>query len=159
MKSLKLMASLFCFGALLSSGAVYAADTPKNSEAALSPEAAVIRLTSFNLNPNLRTLMVPIQSCARFGVGIRQLSLRFTGAPALVDQLAVRYGNGQIQNLVVRRQFNSGSETRWIDLGMPGMMDSRCVNSLIIRGRSVRDFMHPFGNTRVDVFGITGHMM
>ena len=135
MKIYKLLAGLFWFSALLLPGAGNAADASESLEATLSPETAVIRLTSFNLNPNLRTLMVPIQSCARFGVGIRQLSLRFTGAPALVDQLAVRYGNGQIQNLVVRRQFNSGSETRWIDLGMPGMMDSRCVNSLIIRGQ------------------------
>jgi len=159
MKSLKLMASLFCFGALLSSGAVYAADTSKGPEASLSPETAVIRLTSFNLNPVQRNLMIPIQSCARFGVGLTHLKLHFTGATAIVDQLAVRYGNGEVQNLVVRRQFNSGSETRWIDLGMPGFMDSRCVNALFIRGRSMRDFFHPFGNTRVDVSGMTGPMM
>ena len=158
MKLVKLLLSLLSIGMLVLPNVGYASDTDEGT-VTLSPESAIIGLTSFNMNPNLRSLTIPIQSCARFGVGLTHLKLRFTGATALVDQLAVRYGNGQIQYLNVRRQFNSGSETRWIDLGMQGFMDSRCVNALFIRGRTIRDIFHPFGNSRVDVYGMTGPMM
>jgi hypothetical protein len=63
-------------------------------------------------------------------IPVRSIKLHVNRFQAQVDRLRVIYQNGQDQFLDVRKTFQPGSQSRWIDLNG----DARCVDKIIIIG-------------------------
>ena len=75
---------------------------------------------------------------------VSRIKLKVRGAPAEIESVVVRFGNGSVQRLPVRDFFKRGSESRWIDV--PGK--ERCVRSITIVG----DSQSKRAQARIEVF-------
>ncbi|MBL7713948.1 MAG: DUF2541 family protein [Bdellovibrionales bacterium] len=71
-------------------------------------------------------------SCPNFTTGVTHIQLQVRKRAADIDGLAVVYGNGIRDQLVVREKFARGSSSRWIDLQGAG----RCIERISVTGDS-----------------------
>jgi hypothetical protein len=75
--------------------------------------------------------VVDLPKCANSAnVAVRSLQLETKRFPAQIDRFRVVFQNGEDQILSVKKQFQAGSKSRWIDLNG----NARCIDKIIIIG-------------------------
>jgi len=65
--------------------------------------------------------------------GLSEVRLQVNVRAAEIDHLAVQYGNGMWDELVIRDRFARGSTSRWINLRGQG---DRCIKKIVVVGDS-----------------------
>jgi hypothetical protein len=65
--------------------------------------------------------------------GLSALKIQIQTRAADIDHIAVQYGNGNWDELLVRDRFGRGSESRWIDL----RGNERCIQTIAVVGESM----------------------
>ena len=104
--------------------AVWAAAAP--TPHLMAPE----QLAKLALDSNSQVYPVKVPSCATFGQRLVHVLLRQVSGTAKLGNLLVTYADQQTQSLPLGRSLKPGEETPWLELGVKGFQDSRCVSSL-----------------------------
>ncbi|MGZ3662629.1 MAG: hypothetical protein ACXVCK_21195 [Bdellovibrionota bacterium] len=122
---------------------------------AATPKPPPVLLATITLSPHALNYKVDIPSCATFGDRLIRLKLREISGRASFDRLFLTYADGQTQSIKIGAVFQSGGESPWMDLGVHGFSDSRCVSQLSIVAQALTpaDPRQPRRTARVEVFG------
>ena len=102
-----------------------------------APEQVQRSLIVFPLNPRLANYKVSIPSCTTFTERLVGVRLELLEGNAYAERLIVTYADRQMQVMKIGRQFTRGNMSPWMDLGVSGFHDSRCVAELYLTAKSL----------------------
>lgn len=126
---MKMISSLFLV-IFLGGVALARADEPSRTES----------LSTLTLHARLANYRIEVPSCATFGERLVSVQVKLaenSRADAYVERVILSYADKQTQVVKVGKQFGAGEQSPWMDLGVHGFHDSRCVAELFLTAKMV----------------------
>ncbi|HEY8278973.1 MAG TPA: hypothetical protein VIH99_05075 [Bdellovibrionota bacterium] len=94
-----------------------------------------------------------VPNCASFGSRLTHIQLWIGGGAIFVERLELVYANRERQNLFVRKRYEAESVSRWLDLGVLGFGDNRCLSTLAVVAQALPPQRNGRPTSYVEVFG------